>query len=360
MAGQRPPHCWMPGGGDLPATLVGALAARDNDHRSIVGAFTARTGLDWHAPSPAQLGRGVRLSVVIPCCNNAYSLPAVLDALANQYTAATLEVIAVDDASTDTTRTLLASHPRVDRAVRLATRVGAAATRNVGLHLAAGDTVVFLDADMVLPSHVLADIAARARHNTVLVGFRHNIDYQPGPNGQPLVPDGEPDLDADHRVRWTAPARVPMFYTGQIYPEAFVGRPLDDTDEFVQLGHDRMYYDWDLPRMVVTALVAAPRCAVVDIGGFDAAFTADGWGSEDTHLGAALIASGCKVVPLRQARGWHINPPNAAAAWAAKLIRAQARVALYRQLCEQPLATGRSADLTARAQTLLRKAVTLR
>jgi GT2 family glycosyltransferase len=344
----------------MPATLAAALAARDNDHRSIVGAFTARTGLGWHAPTPAQIGRGVRLSVVIPACNNAYSLPAVLDALAAQYTAATVEVIAVDDASTDTTSALLAGHPRVDRAVRLATRVGAAAARNVGLHLASGDIVVFLDADMVLPGHVLADIAARARHNTVLVGFRHNIDYQPGPNGRPLLPDGEPDLDADHRVRWTAPAGMPMFYTGQVYPEAFVGRPLDDTEEFVRLGHDRMYYDWDLPRMVVTALVAAPRGVLVDVGGFDAAFTADGWGSEDTHLGAALIASGCKVVPLRQARGWHVDPPDPAAAWTAKFAGAQARVALYRQLCEQPPPTGRVADLTARAQILLRKAVTLR
>ncbi|MFJ6949981.1 glycosyltransferase family 2 protein [Micromonospora aurantiaca (nom. illeg.)] len=344
----------------VPATLNEALAATANDHRHVTTAFTERTGLDWHALTPPQLGDRARLSVVIPACDAAYSLPQVLDALAEQRTGATVEVIAVDDASTDATTELLAAHPRVDRAVRLNSRSGAGAARNVGVHLAIGDTIVFLDADMVVRDHVLADIAARARHDTVLVGFRHNTPYLPDPDGYPVVPHGEPDLDADHRVRWTPPAGVPMFYTGQVYPKAFVGRPLQDTWEFIDLGHGRTYYDWDLPRMVVTALVAAPRHAVLDVGGFHPSFGAMGWGTEDTHLGAALISQGCLVIPLRQARGWHIDPPNPAAAWKTKLAGAAPRIALHRQLCEQPVPTGRAADLAERADKLLRKAVILR
>ncbi|MEH1014643.1 glycosyltransferase family 2 protein [Micromonospora sp. CPCC 206060] len=344
----------------VPATLNEALAATGNDHRHVTTAFTDRTGLDWHAPTPPQLGDGARISVVIPACDTAYSLPPVLDALAEQRTAASVEVIVVDDASTDATTELLAAHPRIDRAVRLRARAGAGAARNVGVHLATGDTIVFLDADVVVRDHALADIAARARQDTVLVGFRHNIPYLPDANGYPVVPPGEPDLDADHRVRWTPPAGVPMFYTGQVYPKVFVGRPLEDTREFLDLGHGRTYYDWDLPRMVVTSLVAAPRRAVLDVGGFADGFGADGWGAEDTHLGAALISHGCLVIPLRQARGWHIDPPDPAAAWKAKLAGVAPRIALYRQLCEQPAPTARAADLAERAETLLRKAETLR
>ncbi|GAB3160957.1 hypothetical protein GCM10027290_67550 [Micromonospora sonneratiae] len=344
----------------MPATLNEALAATANDHRHITTAFTERTGLGWHALTPPQLGGGARLSVVIPAYDTAYSLPPVLDALAEQRTAASVEVIAVDDASTDATTELLAAHPRVDRAVRLHARAGAGAARNVGVHLASGDTIVFLDADMVLRDHVLADIAARARHDTVLVGFRHNILYLRDSNGYPVVPPGEPDLDADHRVRWTPPAGVPMFYTGQVYPKAFIGSPLRDTREFLDLGHGRTYYDWDLPRMVVTALVAVPRRAVLDVGGFHAGFDATGWGTEDTHLGAALISHGCTVIPLRQARGWHIDPPDPAVAWKTKLAGAAHRIALHRQLCEQPTPTGRAADLAERAEALLLKAVALR
>ncbi|WP_433530297.1 glycosyltransferase family 2 protein [Micromonospora sp. CA-263727] len=344
----------------MPATLNEVLAATANDHRHITTTFTHHTGLDWHAPTPPQLGTDARLSVIIPACDTAHSLPAVLDALARQHTAATVEVIAVDDASTDATTELLAAHPRVDRAVRLHTRSGAGAARNVGVHLATGNTIVFLDADMVLRNHVLADIAARARHDTVLVGFRNNIPYLPDANGYPVVPPGEPDLDADHRVRWTPPAGVPMLYTGQVYPAAFVGRPLHDTRDFLDLGNGRPYYDWDLPRMVVTALVAAPRRAVLDVGGFHPGFDATGWGAEDTYLGATLIGHGCLVIPLRQARGWHIDPPDPAAVWTAKLAGVAPRIALYRQLCEQPTPTSRAADLADRADNLLRKAETLR
>lgn len=343
----------------MTSSLHDAITARDNDHRRITEAFRHSTGRSWHEPTPAFLGRSARLSVVIPTHNNAHSLPTVLDALAKQNTAAHVEVIVIDDASTDDTPTIIRAHPAVDIALRLGAQVGGAAARNVGVHLAEGDTIVFTDADMVLTEHVLADIAARAYTGAVLVGFRHNIAYQPGEDLRPTLPVGEPDLHADHRVRWRPPAQVPMFYSGQVYDTPFVGRPLDDTNDLIDLGHGRTYFDWDLPRMVVTALVAAPRAAVVDVGGFHPGFGVTGWGSEDTHLGAALIAYGCKVIPLRQARGFHIDPPDAEAAWQAKYAGAAPRIALLRQLLAGPPPAGRGADLAERAESLIREATPL-
>ena len=340
-------------------TLADAIAARDNDHTTITRSFHQHSGLDWHAPTPPQLAAGTRLSVVIPAHDNAHSLPTVLDALAAQATAGEVEIIVVDDASTDATPHILTAHPVVHRAVRLATRAGSGAARNVGAHLATTPTVVYLDADMVLPRHVLADIAARARPDTVLVGFRHNLAHQLDAHGQPVLPTGEPNLHADHRGRWQAPAGVPMFYSGQTYPHPLLTHPLDDTREFIDLGHGRTHYDWDLPRMVVTALAAVPRAALQAVGGFHTGFDAHGWGCEDTHLGAALIAHGCKVVPLRQARGWHLDPPDAHTAWQTKLASLPPRVALLRHLLAGPVPTDHAAALTQRAETLLDKAVTL-
>jgi GT2 family glycosyltransferase len=341
-------------------TLAQAIAAHDNDHATITGSFQARTGLDWHAPTPADLAAGIRLSVVIPTHNNAHSLRPVLDALAEQTTAASIEVIVIDDASTDTTPEITKAHPVVDHAVQLAVHAGGPAARNVGAHLATTDTLVHVDADMVLPNHVLADISARTRPDVVLVGFRHNVSHQLGDGNRPFIPAGEPDLEADHRVRWYAPAGVPMFYSGQVYDTAFVGRPLDDTRDFIELGNGRTYYDWDLPRMVVTALVAVPRVAFCDVGGLHPAFDEKGWGCDDTHLGAALIAQGCKVIPLRQARGWHLDPPDADAAWKAKFASLPPRVLRLRQLLTEPAPTARSVDLARRAEALLAEAVTLR
>ncbi|GIF76204.1 glycosyltransferase family 2 protein [Asanoa siamensis] len=341
--------------------LAQVIAAQDNDHTTITRDFQERTGLDWHAPTPAHLATDSRLSVVIPTRNNTHSLPTVLDALAAQTTATEVdvEVIVVDDASTDSTPQIIAEHPAVDRAVRLASHIGGPAARNVGAYLASGDTLVHMDADMVLTNHVLADIAVRARPDAVLVGFRHNLTHPLGTDNRPILPTGEPDLEADHRVRWRAPAGVPMFYSGQVYDTEFIGHPLDDTRDFIDLGNGRTYHDWDLPRMVVTALVAVPHAAFTAVGGFHPGFSAEGWGCEDTYLGAALIGQGCKVIPLRQARGWHLDPPDADTAWKAKFATFPPRVALLRHLLTQPAPTAGEEDLTRRATALIREATTL-
>lgn len=344
----------------MEITLAEALIGRHNFHRPLIKLFEERTGLGWHDPTPGMAAARTHLSVVIPARNTAYSLPTVLDHLAAQDTAGRVEVIVIDDASTDQTPEILREHPAVDIAHKLPSNLGSAAARNLGTHLANADTVVYVDSDMVLSPHVLADFAARAEPDMVLVGFRHNIDYQNAGNQHAVIPTGEPDLNADHRVLWNAPAGVPMFYSGQIYQEPLFARPLTSTDDFIDLGCGEMFHDWDLPRMVVTALVAAPKATVIDVGGFDAGFDASGWGCEDTHLGAALIAAGCLVVPLRQARGWHINPPDSDAAWAAKFATVPDRMGLYRELLTEPAPIGRTDSFRRRATALLDTAEVLR
>jgi hypothetical protein len=309
----------------VAGSLAEALAARDNDYRDLVAEFCRRTRLGWHDPTPPAGAAGTQLSVVIPARDTDHSLATVLDAVADQRTSGGVEVIVIDDASTDDTPAIAADHPVVDLAYRLPYQVG-----------------------------------ARAHPELVLVGFRHNIAYQDAGHRRARIPEGEPDLDADYRMRWSAPAGVPMFYSGQVYPQPFIGRPLEHTHEFLDLGHAAMYHDWDLPRMVVTALAAAPRARVLDVGGFDAGFDAHGWGTEDTHLGAMLIAAGCKVTPLRQVRGFHIDPPDAAAQWQAKFATAAPRIDYYRRLLNQPTPCGRAGELARRAERLLHHAEDLR
>ncbi|MEE1825359.1 glycosyltransferase family 2 protein [Streptomyces sp. BE20] len=322
-------------------SLAGTLKARTNAHRHFTTGFTERTALGWHEPTPAGAGAGQALSVVIPARNTAFALPTVLDAITAQQHSADVEVILVDDGSTDTTFDIARRHPAVTTAVRLADRRGSATARNVGARLAQAPTVLFVDADMVLPSHVFADFAARAAGDTVLTGFRHNVSYQASSLGRPLLPDGPPLLAADHRVTWKPPVGKRLPYSGITLTDELHGRPLDATDDFQTLGYGRSYYDWDLPRMAVTALLAVPREQLVDVGGFDEEFGALGWGMEDTHLGAALIAAGCLVIPLRQAVGYHLDPPDATAQWQSKLAAWPATLAHYRRLLALPAPGGR-------------------
>jgi len=293
--------------------------------------------------------------VVIPAYDRAYSLPTVLDALAAQAVDVPVEVIVVDDRSGDGTDEIAAEHPVVDRAVRLAERSGAAAARNVGVALARAETLVFLDADVVPLPHVLADFAARAADDLVLLGFREPVGYRPATHGRAALPPRPPRLVGDHRVRWRAPVGYPAVHSGEVHSSPVVSWPLDDSADLAELGFGADRAGWDLPLMVVTALMAASRRRVCAVGGFGTAFGL-GWGWEDTYLGARLIASGCLVVPLRQALAFHIDPPDPAAEWAEKLATARERAIRGRELLassSDPADTGvRVAALLAGAQEL--------
>ena len=88
------------------------------------------------------------VSVIVPTYNRAYCLAATLDSALHQ-THANVEVIVIDDGSTDDTATLIAkkygAEPRV-RYVQQA-NAGVATARNHGLRIAQGDFVALLDSD---------------------------------------------------------------------------------------------------------------------------------------------------------------------------------------------------------------------
>jgi glycosyltransferase involved in cell wall biosynthesis len=96
-------------------------------------------------------------SVIVPARNEECDLPRTIDALLAQERAS-LEVIVVDDGSTDSTTEVVRSR-RSDLRLRLletAGGVGAATARNLGIDHAYGEVVVFVDADVVVPPDFLA------------------------------------------------------------------------------------------------------------------------------------------------------------------------------------------------------------
>ena len=99
------------------------------------------------------------LSAVIPTRNRARMVcEAVESALCQRH--GEVEVIVVDDASTDDTATVLArSFASRIRLVRLPQRRGAGAARNAGVRLASGELVAFLDDDdLWLPGKLEAEL----------------------------------------------------------------------------------------------------------------------------------------------------------------------------------------------------------
>lgn len=91
------------------------------------------------------------ISIIIPTWNHADALVYCFAAL-EQQTEKDVEVIVVDDASTDhTAQVLHRLGPSVPfQTIRLPENRGAAAARNEGARLAVGRSLLFLDADVVL------------------------------------------------------------------------------------------------------------------------------------------------------------------------------------------------------------------
>ena len=165
---------------------LGALARRDTE---------APLALDnLRGAAPAASGGGPLVTVILPFRDAAATLPAALASLAGQSHAA-LEVIAVDDASSDDGAGIVAALARADprfRLIRLAVNGGGYAARNRALLEARGDFVTVHDADdWSHPEKIarhLAAHAARAVPYTISDWARASADlafwgpWRPSPN----------------------------------------------------------------------------------------------------------------------------------------------------------------------------------
>lgn len=98
------------------------------------------------------------ISVIVPVYNTEAFLPRCMESILNQ-TFRDLQVICVNDGSTDASGEILEGFRRRDGRVRVVCREnsGLSASRNAGLELAEGEYVMFADADDWLDEHACAD-----------------------------------------------------------------------------------------------------------------------------------------------------------------------------------------------------------
>jgi glycosyltransferase involved in cell wall biosynthesis len=150
----------MPAAGTADLDIRGVL---EDDTRVSLGVLSLRRR--WRESSQPAL-RGI-VSVVIPCFNQAHFLPEAIESVLGQ-TYADVEIVVVDDGSTDNTAAVVARYPTV-RYVRQE-NAGAAAARNTGLRLTNGDLLTFLDADDFLSRDALA-VGVRALEDHPEVAF---------------------------------------------------------------------------------------------------------------------------------------------------------------------------------------------
>jgi glycosyltransferase involved in cell wall biosynthesis len=134
------------------------------------------------------------ISVIIPCYNQARFLAEALDSVFAQ-THPHIEVIVVDDGSTDHTVEIASGFDRV-RCLSVRNR-GLAAARNAGLEASKGSYLVFLDADDRLLSNALEDGLNCLKTNAEC-GFAYGHVRLISSDGSPLSIPNQIAVEADH------------------------------------------------------------------------------------------------------------------------------------------------------------------
>jgi glycosyltransferase involved in cell wall biosynthesis len=146
------------------------------------------------------------VSVIIPCYNQARFLGEAIES-AQRQTHSSVEVIVVDDGSSDDTASVAATHPTV-RYIRQRNS-GAAAARTAGLHESRGELLIFLDADdRLLPDAAAIGLEAlRAHPDWAFVTGHVRLIAQDG------APEGIPPQDHANGNQYVALLRSNYIWT---------------------------------------------------------------------------------------------------------------------------------------------------
>ncbi len=206
-------------------------------------------------------------SIVIPTYNRLPILEKCLRALESQIFDRNLigdyEVVLVDDGSTDGTLSWLENHRGEFPHVRefCQNHQGPAAARNLGVEKAVGDTIIFIDSDLVVTEVFLQ---------------AHGEGLQ----------QGQKQHNSDRIFTYGAVVNTCNFENPQSEPYKLT----DYSAAFFATGNVAIAKKW-----------------LLEAGLFDTGFQLYGW--EDLELGVRLKNLGLKLIKCPRAVGYHWHPP---------------------------------------------------
>ena len=146
------------------------------------------------------------VSVIIPVYNVEKYLPQCLDSVLSQ-TFSDMEILCVNDGSTDSSPQILADYQKKDRRIRILEQenAGLSAARNKGLENASGKYIYYLDSDDYLEPDALEKLTRRME--------AEDLDFLLM-NAEAFTVDGSDEDIADFRYRYTRTFDYPDLYTG--------------------------------------------------------------------------------------------------------------------------------------------------
>ncbi len=256
------------------------------------------------------------VSVVIPTFNSGKSLIKTLTSIKNQNLTTEerklVELIVVDDGSNDNTKEIVSQFKsNFSLKYFYQTNMGRGQARNVGGFLASGDTLIFLDSDVILEKNFIREHAIRQEllKKIVLLSFKENLDPE-----DPRLTEEKfleklpmPDITKDFRFEKQVKKDWLRMHRHVRNFEVRKVNLLKETDNFKNFGNGKVIGVWDLPSMLVSLAVSLKTSEFRKIGGFNLQFK--GWGMEDTFLGACLLAKDNYFIPCFSTGVYHLEHP---------------------------------------------------
>ena len=304
----------------MSKSLSQIIRERSNDYSALEEAYRTATGgeLVYEPFTSPQHSHGeitLSASVIIPAWNAQHTIAQCLIAIEqssfNRRYPHLLEVIVVDDGSTDGTWELL-THLQLDLNLKVVGQLhySRAHAMNTGISIANGDILISCDADIILCPFSIEELVKRHQvlEKVLLIGFRFDV----GVNDLRLHSSALREKIASSLPKFYGDNRVVFHWPG--WPENMCV----ESNHLKQLGHGKQFWvtdgripdgdSWDLPRMVYGALFSLSCDDLKQMGGYDERFY--GWGWEDTLVGARAVALENFVIPVYSAVGMHVAHPD--------------------------------------------------
>jgi GT2 family glycosyltransferase len=323
------------------SSIFEAMLNTDNDYSASERAFASSTGQDLCRVAGncvADSGVDETISVVIASFNGHGTLPATLASLQQQQYR-NFELVLVDDGSWPSLIELVSdvglSVPVT--LVRILHNRGLSVARNVGVQCAEGNTVIFIDDDMLTPSTMTYCLALRNAHTSgcVFVGFREDI-----PKEIFFDPRSKrPRINGDWRFQNTHDPSSGIFLAANQRAPRSNRReftPIAETANLKRLGNCRVVGSWDLPGMVIGHSICSKRRDIITAGGF-AEGRFDGWGVEDLAFGALMTARGHFIVPALEWVSFHLRHQGRKVSRAEEWKEMQRNFERYLQYVQEPI-----------------------
>jgi glycosyltransferase involved in cell wall biosynthesis len=326
------------------------LCSKSNDYSSLEERFNQITGEKLVRPEPRHKLRNLRIkkrhSVIIPSYKFQRYLWELLLSLDHQRHDQKFEVVIVNDSAGQVQdRIRFFKSKTFDlKILNLGKNFGSAFARNAGLACAVGEIITFVDSDMVLPCYFIQESNLRLSllPNIALVGFYQNVKPSEYEQKVKEVKKSKYLFNAD----FNTDSRCRMVFTEKDFRRGYnlkkenIGKEyciLRATNNFKSFGFGRKYGVWTLPLMVMAGLLTVSKDVALSVGGFDTRFR--GWGFEDTHFGAKLIAYGVYIVPSYACVAYRVKHGVRRGTLAEKTKESRVNLSLYKNLLRESFDT---------------------